>query len=86
MFEADRVLVTAGPWLPRFLPAGLRRRFTVTRQVLNWFAIRSNAERFAAENCPVFIWDVSGRRLPDTRAGQGPSSTVFRSWAAPAAA
>ena len=75
MFEADRVLVTAGPWLPRFLPAALRRRFTVTRQVLNWFAIRSNAERFAAENCPVFIWDVSGRRLPDTR--RRPRAVVY---------
>jgi sarcosine oxidase len=75
MFEADRVLLTAGPWLPRFLPAALRRRFTVTRQVLNWFEIRSNAQRFAPENCPVFIWDVSGRKLPETR--RTPKAVVY---------
>ena len=47
VFEADRVLVTAGAWLPRFLPAALRRRFTVTRQVLHWFEIERNVERFS---------------------------------------
>ena len=67
VFEADRVLVTAGAWLPRFLPAALRRRFTVTRQVLHWFEIERNVERFSPENCPVFIWDVSGRKLPNHR-------------------
>ena len=67
VFEAERVLVTAGAWLPRFLPAALRRRFTVTRQVLHWFEIERNVERFSAENCPVFIWDVSGRKLPNQR-------------------
>ena len=67
VFEADRVLITAGAWLPRFLPAALRRRFTVTRQVLHWFEIKSHAERFSPENCPVFIWDVSSRKLPNAR-------------------
>ena len=66
-FAAERALITAGPWLPAFLPKTLRRRFVVTRQVLNWFAIESNPERFAPENCPVFIWDVSGRPIANAR-------------------
>ena len=75
VFEADRVLITAGAWLPRFLPAALRRRFTVTRQVLHWFEIKRHAERFSPENCPVFIWDVSGRKLPNVR--RKPKAVVY---------
>jgi len=69
------VLVTAGAWLPRFLPAALRRQFTVTRQALHWFEIRSNVARFSPENCPVFIWDVSGRKLPHSR--RRPKAVVY---------
>jgi sarcosine oxidase len=75
MFEADRVLITAGPWLPRFLPAPLRRHFVVTRQALHWFEIKSHADRFAPENCPVFIWDVTGRKLPGMR--RAPKAVVY---------
>lgn len=57
-FTADRVVIAAGPWLPRFAAAELARHFTVTRQVLYWFEIKSNPERFRPENCPVFIWQV----------------------------
>lgn len=57
-FTADRVVIAAGPWLPRFAAAELARHFTVTRQVLHWFEIKSNPERFRPENCPVFIWQV----------------------------
>lgn len=75
VFAADRALITAGPWLPGFLPKGLRRRFAVTRQVLNWFEIESNPDRFAPENCPVFIWDVSGRPIANAR--RRPKSVLY---------
>lgn len=57
-FIADKVLIAAGAWLPRFVADELNRHFTVTRQVLHWFEIRSNPQRFTPENCPVFIWQV----------------------------
>ena len=57
-FMADRVIIAAGAWLPRFAAAEMARHFTVTRQVLHWFEIKSNPERFLPENCPVFIWQV----------------------------
>jgi len=56
--SADRVLIAAGAWLPRFVAAELSGLFTVTRQVLYWFEIAGNAERFRPENCPGFIWLV----------------------------
>ncbi|MFA6265154.1 MAG: N-methyl-L-tryptophan oxidase [Pseudolabrys sp.] len=60
-FTADRVLIAAGAWLPRFVAAELSRHFTVTRQVLYWFEIRTHPERFTPENCPVFIWQLPRR-------------------------
>jgi sarcosine oxidase len=74
-FEADRALVAARPWLPGFLPASLRKHFKITRLVMSWFEIKSNAERFAPENCPVFICDVSGRKLGGLR--RRPKSVVY---------
>lgn len=60
-FTADRVLIAAGAWLPGFVAGELARHFTVTRQVLHWFEIKSNPERFRPENCPVFIWQLPRR-------------------------
>lgn len=58
---ADRVLIAAGAWLPAFIAGDIARNFTVTRQVLHWFEIRTNPERFTPDNCPVFIWQVPRR-------------------------
>ena len=57
-FRADRVLIATGAWMPRFVATELAGHFTVTRQVLHWFEIKTNPERFRPENCPVFIWQV----------------------------
>jgi len=59
--RADRVLIATGAWLPGFVAGEIARNFTVTRQVLHWFEIKSNPERFAPENCPVFIWQLPRR-------------------------
>lgn len=57
-YEADRLLIAAGPWLPDLLGNPYNRLFTVTRQVLHWFEIAANPERFSAPESPVFIWEV----------------------------
>jgi sarcosine oxidase len=57
-FEADRLLISAGPWLPELVGGALTGMLRVTRQVLHWFEIRQNVERFSAANSPVFIWEV----------------------------
>ncbi|MGJ4951440.1 N-methyl-L-tryptophan oxidase [Bradyrhizobium sp. HKCCYLS20291] len=57
--SATTLIVTTGPWITE-LVAPLRRRVTITRQVLYWFEILSNPQRFGPD-APVFIWDVTGR-------------------------
>jgi sarcosine oxidase len=51
----DRVLLTAGAWLPKLLPS-LNLPLTVTRQTYAYFAVRAEAEpTFAPERMPVWI-------------------------------
>jgi len=51
----DRVLLTAGAWLPKLLPS-LNLPLTVTRQTYAYFAVRPDAEpRFAPAQMPVWI-------------------------------
>ena len=51
----DRVLLTAGAWLPKLLPS-LNLPLTVTRQTYAYFAVRPDAEpHFAPERMPVWI-------------------------------
>jgi sarcosine oxidase len=51
--EAGSVIVAAGAWIGDLVPE-LRRKLTVTRQVLCWFEPR-RAEAVAPGNLPVFI-------------------------------
>ncbi|WP_257165846.1 N-methyl-L-tryptophan oxidase [Bradyrhizobium sp. SRS-191] len=57
--SATTLIVTTGPWITELI-APLQRRVNVTRQVLYWFELLSNPQRFGP-NAPVFIWDVAGR-------------------------
>ncbi len=59
---AHRVILAAGAWVTRFLPAPAARLFTVTRQVQYWFEVRGAVERFMAPNFPVWIWELQERR------------------------
>ncbi|MFS2051527.1 FAD-dependent oxidoreductase [Variovorax sp. CT11-76] len=59
-FEAGRVVVAAGAWLPEFLGrqarADWQRDFSVHRQVMHWFDTGAAAADFAPGRFPVFIW------------------------------
>jgi sarcosine oxidase len=59
-YEAERVIISAGPWLPELLGEPLRRLFAVRRQVMHWFAVRGDASAFAPERFPIFIWQIEG--------------------------
>ncbi len=50
----DRVILTAGAWLPKLL-RGFSLPLQVTRQVYAYFAIRQHPERFAPACLPVWI-------------------------------
>jgi len=56
-YRAEKVIVTAGAWIARFLPPAYAHLFKVYRQVMYWFAIREDYRAiFAAPEFPIFIW------------------------------
>lgn len=57
-YEAGRLVLCAGPWVTRLLPADLSSLFTVTRQVLYWFDVEESYARFAPPRFPVWIWEL----------------------------
>jgi sarcosine oxidase len=63
-YSAAKVILTAGPWIARFLPPEYAAHFAVYRQTLCWFALERNAERYSPEHFPIFIW-ITGSRVQD---------------------
>lgn len=61
-YEARRLIVAAGAWLPQLLAPALARRFTITRQALYWFDTGASFKRFAPPAFPVWIWELQDRR------------------------
>lgn len=64
-YEAARLVVTAGAWLPNFLPPARAAQFTIRRQVQYWFAVRSESDlaQFKPDRFPVYIWLVPGQGI-----------------------
>lgn len=56
-FEAERLVMCMGAWLPEWLPPREAALFTVRRQVLYWFDTDQPA-LFEPGPCPVFIWEL----------------------------
>jgi sarcosine oxidase len=54
-YDADQVVVAAGPWAGPLLGGRYVRRLSTYRQVMHWFE-PLYAEAFAPERFPVFIW------------------------------
>lgn len=61
-YHADKLALTVGPWLPQIVGEQFKGRFKVYRQVLFWFDISDNYDRFKLGNFPIFIWDGQGER------------------------
>jgi glycine/D-amino acid oxidase-like deaminating enzyme len=54
---AEKVIITAGPWIARFLPQAYAHLFKVHRQVMYWFDIEEDCcSTFAPPGFPIFIW------------------------------
>ncbi len=56
-WHAEQVILTVGPWLPELLSREHGRVFSITRQVLYWFAPKASIEPFLPGRFPVFIWE-----------------------------
>ena len=59
-YRAEKLIITAGPWISNFLPEPVRENIAVYRQVLYWFDVAENYWGYAPERFPVFIWDLGG--------------------------
>lgn len=56
-YSAEKVIVTAGPWIAQFLPPVYAHVFKIYRQVMYWFDIREDCHSmFAPPGFPIFIW------------------------------
>jgi sarcosine oxidase len=61
-YDANRLVVAAGPWLAGLLDHPCARHFGVTRQVQFWFDVTVPIEQFQPGNFPVFIWELQESR------------------------
>jgi sarcosine oxidase len=63
-YPADKIIVTAGAWLPNLLSNERAQFLTVRRQVLYWFRLKSDAqvENYRPDQFPVYIWQLPARQ------------------------
>ncbi len=55
-YQAEKLILSAGPWVSQFLEQEYAAYFPVYRQVLYWFAIQGPVSDFAIGTFPVFMW------------------------------
>jgi sarcosine oxidase len=60
-YEAEQLIITAGPWLPEIFTDVRKNIFSVTRQVMYWFQPDNNDYDFSIGKFPVFIWQVKDK-------------------------
>src|SRR5262245_3455301 len=60
-YAADRLIVSAGAWLPQLIAGKYARPFKVRRQLLFWFATKGPITPFQLGNFPIYIWELQGR-------------------------
>jgi sarcosine oxidase len=76
VYEAERLVVTAGAWAPKLL-ADLGLPLEVTRQILFWFDPVGGVEPFLPNRLPVFIWQPEdGNAFYSIPAHDGPGGGV----------
>jgi sarcosine oxidase len=61
-YEATRLVVSAGPWLPTLLEQKYSKVFTIFRQVQIWLEVKGSIDRFLPGTFPVFIWELQNSK------------------------
>jgi sarcosine oxidase len=62
-YRARQLIIAAGAWVDSLLPKPDVPFLQIERQVLHWFAAAEDAEVFAAQRCPVHLWQFDERRF-----------------------
>jgi sarcosine oxidase len=60
-YTADRLIVSAGAWLPQLITHQYAQPFKIRRQVLFWFAPQGPIAPYEIGTFPIYIWEVQGR-------------------------
>lgn len=60
VYHTEKLVISAGPWLPQLIDAELKSLFKVHRQVLYWFDVSSSFNSFIPGKFPIFIWEIQG--------------------------
>jgi len=61
-YDAGRLILCAGAWLPSLIGKKYARSFAIRRQTLFWFAPKDSAAPFLPGNFPIYIWELQGRK------------------------
>ena len=60
-YTADRLIVSAGAWLPQLIVRPYAQPFKIHRQMLFWFAPKGPIAPFELGKFPIYIWEIQGR-------------------------
>ena len=55
-YSAAKAIISAGPWVNEFVPAAPQEQFKIYRQVLHWFDVSQDHDRYKLGEFPIFIW------------------------------
>jgi sarcosine oxidase len=56
-YEAEKAIISAGPWITQLLGQKYSQYFTIYRQVLYWFDVDAPISQFEAPHFPIWIWE-----------------------------
>lgn len=72
--EANQIILSAGPYVKKFIPANISKKITPVRIIAAWFKIKENYEIY--KNMPVFLLDIRKVGLFGFPAIDGPDGGV----------
>src|SRR5688572_17141362 len=56
-YEAEKAILSVGPWVKQLLGEKYAPYFTIYRQVLYWFDVTDSISQFEASHFPIWIWE-----------------------------
>jgi sarcosine oxidase len=75
-YTAEKLIISAGPWIGSLLEEQYARYFTVYRQVLYWFGLKGPIEPFLPGRFPIFIWARPNSAIYGFPAIDGPEGGI----------
>jgi sarcosine oxidase len=56
-YQAEKAVLSAGPWIKQLLGEKYDQYFTIYRQVLYWFDVENSISQYEAPTLPIWIWE-----------------------------